>query len=90
MIKLIEPTTQAATSTSFYVARGEVVGLSSVGLSGAEVISVQRLQVDHSWADIPNAVSSMTVASPNTSISSSGRYRVSKGVTTSPAGVNAD
>lgn len=90
MIKLIETTTLAATSRSFYVARGDIVGLSSVGLTGAEEIVVQRLQVDYSWADVADTVSVMTAAAPNTTVSSSGRYRVVKGETSSPAGVNAD
>lgn len=90
MIRLIEPTTLAYESLGFDVLRGEVVGLSSVGLTGAEEIVVQRLQVDYSWADAADSVSVMTAASPNTSVASSGRYRVSKGVTASPAGVNAD
>ena len=80
-IVLIDAQTAASTgSQGFSVpSLGQSVGLKSIGLAGAEVVTIQ-VEVNGTFIDLVEggAVVTLTVSSPHRTINGSGIYRVTK------------
>jgi hypothetical protein len=80
---LIDNQTAAATSNPFKVPPGRTPSLKSVGLTGAEVVTLQ-CEINGNFSDVldsTGAVVTMTATKPHITINADGTYRVTKGVT---------
>lgn len=80
---LIDNQTAAYTSKPFRVLPGRTPSLKAIGLTGAEVVTLQ-CEINGNFTDAldssGNAVT-MTVTSPHITINADGTYRVTKGST---------
>lgn len=90
MSVLIEGTNLAKVSNPFVVERGQTVGVSAWGLGVGETAIIQRLNGNHTWANIIDSSGTLTDTVYQSRITASGTYRVSKTATASLSGVDID
>lgn len=88
-LTLITAQTAAAESIVFKVDPGSApVGISAWGLSGSEEMQIQRDRGDGTFRDLEEDSAVLTVAQPDTSITASGTYKITKPETDNPAGAS--